>query len=107
MELRSVSLQFPYPFDNNVNGVLRLSTPLYPGMVSTYQSLNLLAILSLILLIAIVAMGWIQSISLARPIQNLTETSVRLSRGELTARATPSGPQELHQLADTFKSRMN
>ena len=92
----------PIPGDNNLNGVLRLSTPLYPGMVPTYQSLTFLAILSLLLLIAVAALGWIQSISLARPIQNLTETSIRLSRGELTARATPSGPHELHQLADTF-----
>jgi signal transduction histidine kinase len=96
------SIAVPLLGDNNQNGVLQLSTLLYPGMVSTYQSLTLLAILSLILLIAVAAMGWIQSISLARPIQNLTETSVRLSRGELAARATPNGPHELRQLAETF-----
>ncbi|MDR3572806.1 MAG: HAMP domain-containing sensor histidine kinase [Anaerolineaceae bacterium] len=92
----------PISGDNNVNGVLRLSTPMYPGMVPTYQSLTLLAILSLVLLIAVALLGWRQSISLARPIHDLTETSIRLSRGELSARATPSGPHELHQLADTF-----
>jgi signal transduction histidine kinase len=92
----------PISGDNDVNGVLRLSTPLYPGMVPTFQSLTLLAILALILILAVATLGWIQSMSLAKPIQNLTETSVRLSSGELNARAMPSGPHELRQLANTF-----
>ncbi len=92
----------PIVGDNNQYGILLLSTPLNPDMASTYQSLTLLGLLSFILLIAVATLGLIISNHLSRPIQNLTDTSLRLSRGELTARATPSGPHELRQLADTF-----
>ena len=68
------------------------------------RALGLLVLSAFLVAIAVSLFGWVLASSLARPIKRLTETAERLARGEMDARATPSGPPELHRLAEAFNS---
>jgi signal transduction histidine kinase len=48
------------------------------------------------------ALAWLLATSLARPVRRLEEAAVRLGSGDLEARATPDGPEEVATLARSF-----
>ena len=48
------------------------------------------------------ALAWFLAVGLARPVGRLAEAARRLGRGDLSARAEPSGPKEVATLAETF-----
>jgi signal transduction histidine kinase len=95
--------------ENEIFGVLRLETPLALAMTFTSQQrlLNLLLLSVVLVTLGVSVFGWLLARNLARPIEKLTTISERLRRGDLTARVTPTGPQELHLLAETFNSMAN
>jgi len=88
--------------EGQVYAVLRLGTYLRPALANARRSLGLLLLVSVLVTVAVGLFAWLLARNLSQPIQRLTQTAVRLSRGDLGARVNPSGPQELHRLAETF-----
>ena len=95
--------------EDEIFGVLRLETPLALAMSSTSQQrlLKLLLFSALLVTLGVGVVGWFLARNLADPIEELTTTSERLRRGDMAARVTPTGPQELRLLAETFNSMAN
>lgn len=86
-----------------VYGILRLDVPLQATLDSARQSLGLLVSSALLVALGISAVGYVLARTLAVPIQNLTSTAERLSRGDLSARVTlPEYPVELNHMAKSF-----
>jgi signal transduction histidine kinase len=71
-------------------------------MGSTYRTLAILSIFSLVLIIVSGIEAFAFASTLSKPIRNLTTTAEDFSNGRLGARATPEGPDELRRLADSF-----
>jgi signal transduction histidine kinase len=90
-----------------VVGILRLATTLEPVLNAAYRSLLILMAVALLIASAVSLVGWVLANNLARPIQVLTKAAENLERGDLNARVKPSGPQELHRLAEAFNSMAN
>ena len=88
--------------EGQVYAILQLGTHLRPALANARRSLGLLLLVSVLVTVAVGLFAWLLARNLSQPIQRLTQTAVRLSRGDLGARVTPSGPQELHRLAETF-----
>lgn len=88
--------------EGQIYAVLRLGTHLRPALANARRSLGLLLLVSVLVTVAVGLFAWLLARNLSQPIQRLTQTAVRLSRGDLGARVVPSGPQELHRLAETF-----
>ena len=95
--------------EDEIFGVLRLETPLALAMTFTSQKrlLNLLLLSAVLVTIGVSIVGWLLARNLAHPIEELTTISERLRRGDLAARVTPTGPQELRLLAETFNNMAN
>jgi signal transduction histidine kinase len=66
------------------------------------RSLGLLLLTALLVTIAVGLFAWLLANNLARPIQTLTHMAERFSHGDLEARVTPSGTQEMQRLAYAF-----
>jgi len=88
--------------ESQVFGVLRLETAMAPALISARRSLYLLLWVALLVALAVSLFAWLLANNLAHPIQNLTKTAERLSHGDLGARVTPTGPQELQRLGEAF-----
>ena len=90
--------------EGEVIAILRLSTSLLPAMGEARRSLGLLMLTALLVAIAVSLFGWILANNLSRPIKQLTRAAETLAGGRLDARVTPSGPPEIHRLAEAFNS---
>jgi signal transduction histidine kinase len=84
--------------------VLRLSTPLASSFLAARNALGLLVLVGILVALSVSLFGWILATNISGPIQNLTKTAERLAGGDMGARVTPSGPQELHRLAEVFNT---
>ncbi len=92
----------PIAHDNVIYGALRLSVVYSDQMSASYRTLALLAAIAFLLILAVIAEAWWMASTISRPIRSLTAVAEQLSQGKLLARAVPSGPEELHQLAMTL-----
>lgn len=90
--------------DIEVIGILRLSTPLEPAQQSARQSLLILILVALVIASFMGLIGWVLARNISRPIQDLTDAAGKMERGDLSIRVSPSGPEELHRLAEAFNS---
>jgi heavy metal sensor kinase len=88
--------------EGQVFGVLRLETAMAPALNSARRSLYLLLWVALLVALAVSLFAWLLANNLAHPIQNLTKTAEKLSHGDLGARVSPTGPQELQRLGEAF-----
>ena len=88
--------------EGQVIGILRLETAMAPALNSARRSLYLLLWVALLVALAVSLFAWLLANNLAHPIQSLTKTAERLSHGDLGARVTPTGPQELQRLGEAF-----
>ncbi len=95
--------------EDKIFGILRLSTPVNLALASTSlrRLLSLLLASALLITLGVTVVGWALARNLASPIEELTVISERLRGGDLEARVTPTGPQELHLLAETFNGMAN
>lgn len=89
---------------DEVLGVLRLGSPLQKALAPARNSLNTLFAFTILITGGVGIAGWMLARNLAKPIEHLTRTAQKLSHGNLKARAIPTGPGELHRLAETFNS---
>jgi signal transduction histidine kinase len=90
--------------ENDPVAVLRLNTPLSSTFLAARNALGLLALVGVLVALSVSLFGWILATNISGPIQNLTKTAERLAGGDMSARVTPSGPQELHRLAEVFNT---
>ncbi len=88
--------------EDEVLGILRLGAYLQPAMASARRSLALLVLVAALVTVGVGLFGWLLASNLTLPIQNLIQTADTLSRGDLSARVKPAGPEELHHLAEAF-----
>ena len=89
---------------NDTIAILRLSTPLASSFLAARNALGLLVLVGVLVALSVSLFGWILATNISGPIQNLTKTAERLAGGDMGARVTPSGPQELHRLAEVFNT---
>ncbi len=92
----------PIAHGNVIYGALRLSVVYSDLMSASYRTLALLVAIAFLLILAVIAEAWWMASTISRPIRSLTGVAEQLSQGKLLARAVPSGPEELHQLAMTL-----
>lgn len=87
---------------DNAYGVLRMGTALNSSMQAASRSLGVLILVAVLVAIAVSLFAWLLANSLAHPIEDLTQAASRMALGDLSARVSPSGTQELHRLAEAF-----
>jgi len=92
----------PISHEDTVYGALRLSGIYADQMSASYRSLVLLAVIAVLLILAAILEAWWMASTISRPIRSLTYVAEQLSQGKLLVRATPTGPEELQQLGETF-----
>lgn len=83
-------------------GAVRISESLAMIRSRVHRSWLALALIGLAVVLVGLGLAWLLATSLARPVRRLEETAVRLGRGDLGARADPSGPSEVASLARSF-----
>ena len=87
-----------------VTAILRLSIPMQPAQDTARRSLAVLLVTALVIASGVSLFGWVLAHNLARPIQVLTQAAENMEQGDLSVRVKPSGPQEMHRLAEAFNS---
>ena len=83
-------------------GILVLSVPLSDMMAPTYSIMRWMGVIAFLIVAVTVFEGWLGSVYISRPLARLTKVAERLGRGDLTARANPTGPTEVIRLANTL-----
>ncbi|MEM9513641.1 MAG: HAMP domain-containing sensor histidine kinase [Actinomycetota bacterium] len=92
----------PFDAEGRSSFVIRLAAS---GDVIDLGVRSIGAVIALSTIISILVgggMGLLAARMIATPTQNVTDVARRLQHGELDARATPSGPAELRELAETL-----
>jgi signal transduction histidine kinase len=87
-----------------VVGILRLGVSMKQSQQAARQSFLMLLSVALLIAVGVCLVGWRLASNLARPIQVLTKAAGNMERGDLGVRVKPTGPQELHRLAEAFNS---
>jgi two-component system, OmpR family, sensor kinase len=87
---------------NRVAGAVRVSASSAEVAARVRESWLRLAAIGLAVIAAGLALAWVLATSLARPVRRLASAADRLGRGDLDARAPPTGPRELRALASSF-----
>lgn len=90
--------------EHEVIAILRLSIPMQGTMDSARNSLLVLLAAALLIVSGVSLFGWILANNLSRPIQVLTQAAEHMEQGDLGVRVKPSGPHEMHRLAEAFNS---
>jgi signal transduction histidine kinase len=63
-----------------------------------------MTLIAILIAVGVSLVGWVLAKNLARPIQVLTEAAEKMEGGDLGVRVKPSGPSEMHLLAEAFNS---
>jgi signal transduction histidine kinase len=85
-----------------VIAILRLGMPLESTLAAARQSLFWLLLAAVVIALAVSLFGWMLANNISRPIQILTSAADRMGQGDLGVRVNPTGPQEMHLLAEAF-----
>jgi signal transduction histidine kinase len=92
----------PVIHDQGSIGAVRSTASLSEVNASVIRTWIGLALIGLAVIAIGLALAWLLATSLARPVRRLEEAAVRLGSGDLEARATPEGPEEVATLARSF-----
>jgi signal transduction histidine kinase len=87
---------------NTVVGAVRSSAPMGQVESNVHRVLFGLGGIGLAVILIGLALAWLLATSLARRVRSLQQAAIRLGDGDLDARATPGGPQEVATLAVSF-----
>jgi len=87
---------------STVVGAVRASAPLAEVRANVHRAWAGLAAIGVAVIMVGLALAWLLARSLARPVEELERAAVRLGAGDLDARATPQGPEEIATLATSF-----
>jgi signal transduction histidine kinase len=87
---------------DTVVGAVRASAPLTDVRANVHRAWAGLIAIGVAVVLVGLGLAWLLARSLARPVEELDRAAVRLGRGDLDARATPQGPEEIASLATSF-----
>jgi signal transduction histidine kinase len=90
-----------------VIGILRLGAPMEATLQSARRSLMVLILAAVVITSGVGLFGWLLARNLANPILVLTKAAEHMELGDLSVRVRPSGPREMHRLAEAFNSMAN
>ena len=90
--------------EGEVYGVLRVGFSLQQALSATRPLLLILLVVAVIVTLGVTVFGWLLAANISRPIRNLTEAATQIAKGDLDTRVSPSGPQEVHRLAEVFNT---
>mgnify|MGYP002640879887 CR=1 FL=1 len=90
--------------ENDLFGLLRLGVPAQNVFAPAKGSMSALFIFMILIVAGVGIAGWLLGRNLASPIDHLTRAAHQFSGGDFSIRTHPSGPQEMHQLSETFNS---
>ena len=90
--------------EDDIYGILRLGMPLQIPINESQKALNVLLVVTLFIALGVGFAGWLLARNLAKPIAQLTQEAQKLSLGNLSARAKPTGPGEIRRLTETFNN---
>src|SRR5262245_8692125 len=85
-----------------VVGAVRASAPLAEVRANVHRAWAGLIAIGVAVIMVGLGLAWLLARSLARPVEELERAAVRLGAGDLDARATPQGPEEIATLATSF-----
>jgi two-component system, OmpR family, sensor kinase len=85
-----------------VVGAVRSTAPLSQVRANVHRAWIGLAGIGLAVILVGLVLAWLLATSLARPVQALDRAAGELGAGDLDARATPEGPEEIASLAESF-----
>jgi len=85
-------------------GILRLGAPMDATLQGARRTLTILFIAAAVIASGVSLFGWLLARNLARPIQVLTQATEQMELGDLGVRVRPSGPEEMHRLAEAFNN---
>jgi signal transduction histidine kinase len=85
-----------------VVGAVRSTAPLSAVRANVHRAWVGLAAIGIAVILVGLALAWLLATSLARPVRALDRAAVGLGAGDLDARATPEGPEEIASLAVSF-----
>lgn len=74
------------------------------ALAEARASLRSRSVLAAVILVVMLAVAFVLQRRLVRPIRSLARATRRLADGELNAKATPAGPVELAELANSFNA---
>jgi signal transduction histidine kinase len=83
-------------------GAVRITASLAEVNARVLRTWVGLGLIGLAVIFIGLALAWLLATSLARPVRRLEDAAVRLGSGDLEARATPGGPEEVATLARSF-----
>jgi signal transduction histidine kinase len=86
----------------NVVGAVRTSAPLGQVEAKVRRAWLGLAGIGAAIVLAGLALAWVLATSLSKPVRSLASVAARFGAGDVSARATPSGPGEIAGLATSF-----
>jgi signal transduction histidine kinase len=87
---------------DRVVGAVRVSASREAVEAGVHRSWVRLALIGLAVIVAALVLAWALASTLARPLERLRRTAVRLGSGDLDARASTEGPKELSAVASSF-----
>ena len=87
---------------DEVVGAVRVSASRQAVEAAVHRSWLRLALIGVAVIVAALVLAWALAGTLARPLERLRGTAVRLGRGDLDARASTEGPKELSAVASSF-----
>jgi len=87
---------------STVVGAVRASASLAEVRANVHRAWAGLIAIGVAVIMVGLALAWLLARSLARPVEELDRAAVRLGEGDLDARATPAGPEEIASLATSF-----
>ena len=90
--------------ERDVYAILQLQIPYFANMTPTFTTMTIVGGVGILIVFAIMLVGWKSSIYLSEPVVNLSRVAEQLSSGNLNARAEPKGPREVIHLAETLNS---
>ena len=88
--------------DGEVLGILRLGFSVHIAQTNARSLSVVLYSVAALVSLVIALVGWLLARTISRPIQQLTNAATQLARGDLDTRVSPTGPQEIHNLAEVF-----
>ncbi len=92
----------PVGSGGRVYGAVRVSYPRSELDERVMQNWARLGLLAVVVIGAVLLVGWVLARSVTRPVRALQLASGRVADGDLTARVEPAGPPELQELATSF-----
>jgi signal transduction histidine kinase len=92
----------PIGSSGQVFGAIRISYPRSTLDDRVRNNWVRLALLAVVVVAAVLTVGWVIARSVTRPVRALQLASTRVALGDLSTRVEPSGPREVHALAAAF-----